>query len=40
MLKTMEGVNWKMAKEPKAEKPNERNTTKARPRTPPEPTML
>jgi putative SOS response-associated peptidase YedK len=39
-LRTMEGVNWKMAKEPKPESPKERNTTKARPKPPPEPTMF
>jgi putative SOS response-associated peptidase YedK len=39
-LRTMEGVNWKMAKELKPEKPKERNTTKARPKPPPEPTFF
>ena len=39
-LRTMKGVNWKMAKEPKPEKPKERNTTKARPKTPTEDTLL
>lgn len=36
-LRTVEGVNWKMAKEPKPEKPKEHNTTKTGPKGPPDP---
>jgi len=38
LLKTMEGVNWRMAKEERPAKGH--NTTSARPRASPEPTLL